>query len=109
MQSSLVSLGLDLASPVSGVYAADWVAAPSGGEIVSIDPSTGQRLGAVLTASAADYERVMVAAAEAHEAWRRVPAPVRGDLVRLIGNALRQCSQVRHDGFRRQRSEILGQ
>ena len=38
----------------------------------------------------ADYERVMAARAAAFAAWRDVPAPRRGEVVRQIGDALRE-------------------
>jgi aldehyde dehydrogenase (NAD+) len=41
-------------------------------------------------ASGQDYEAIVQQAAEAFEHWRRVPAPKRGEIVRQIGNALRQ-------------------
>ena len=40
-------------------------------------------------AGADDYERVMKSAAAAFAAWRDVPAPRRGEAVRLMGEALR--------------------
>ena len=36
-----------------------------------------------------DYEMVIKKAQEAFQVWRKVPAPVRGEVVRQIGNALR--------------------
>ncbi len=41
------------------------------------------------SATAADYERVLVSARKAFEQWRMVPAPKRGEAVRLIGDELR--------------------
>jgi aldehyde dehydrogenase (NAD+) len=57
--------------------------------IESINPATGELLGRVRTATDADYERIIVAAREAFVKWRAVPAPKRGEIVRLIGNELR--------------------
>jgi aldehyde dehydrogenase (NAD+) len=85
MHQTLVSLG----ETCSGVFAGGWVARPSGVEIASFNPSTGERLAGVLTASSADYERAVLVARDAFAKWRLVPAPVRGELVRRIGNALR--------------------
>ncbi|MEM6794276.1 MAG: aldehyde dehydrogenase family protein, partial [Acidobacteriota bacterium] len=50
----------------------------------------GEVLGRVRQASAADYERVARASAEAFDAWRRWPAPQRGEVVRQLGEALRE-------------------
>lgn len=57
--------------------------------IESVNPATGELLGRVRTATAADYERIMVAAREAFLRWRTVPAPKRGEIVRQIGQELR--------------------
>ena len=87
MHPVLASLGLE--SVNSGVFADGFLSRPSGGTLVSTNPSTGAALGSVLTASQADYEQVVTTAASAFEKWRAVPAPLRGELVRRIGNALR--------------------
>jgi aldehyde dehydrogenase (NAD+) len=73
----------------SGLFAAEWQPAPRGGELASIEPSTGKTLGRVLQASAEDYDAAVNEASRAFAAWRSVPAPVRGELVRRIGEALR--------------------
>ncbi len=51
-----------------------------------IDGSTGA---AVRVADASETEAAIAAATTAFEAWRRVPAPRRGELVRLLGEELR--------------------
>ena len=61
-----------------------------GPELVSVSPIDGQSLGTVRCASEQDYETIVRQAAEAFEYWRQVPAPKRGEIVRQIGNALRQ-------------------
>ncbi|HYD36662.1 MAG TPA: aldehyde dehydrogenase family protein [Allosphingosinicella sp.] len=60
------------------------------GELESRSPIDGRTLGSVPSASAAD---VAAAAGRAHGAfldWRTVPAPRRGELVRLFGEVLRE-------------------
>ncbi len=88
MKSCLQELGLKDVN--SGVFADGWVARPSGGELVSINPATGDPIAAVLQAGEADYEQVVMAAARAFETWRLLPAPRRGEIVRQLGEALRQ-------------------
>ena len=66
-----------------------WSAHASGRLIDSINPATGSRLGSVRAATPEDYEHVLAAAVAAAAAWRQVPAPKRGDAVRLIGEELR--------------------
>lgn len=62
----------------------------STGLIESINPSTGEVIGSVRNTSAAEYERVLEMAQSSFAAWSKLPAPVRGNAVRLIGNALRE-------------------
>ncbi|MFN4297567.1 MAG: aldehyde dehydrogenase family protein [Brevundimonas sp.] len=52
-------------------------------------PIDGSGAGRVGEASGDDIERAVVKAQGAFEAWRRVPAPRRGELVRLLGEELR--------------------
>jgi aldehyde dehydrogenase (NAD+) len=73
----------------SGACYGNWIASPSGGELESINPATGEPLAKIQLASLADYERVVAQASEAFPEWRMVPAPRRGEIVREIGNELR--------------------
>jgi len=57
--------------------------------IESINPSSGAIIASVRSTSAGEYERMINAAREAFFEWRKVPAPVRGDAIRRVGNALR--------------------
>jgi aldehyde dehydrogenase (NAD+) len=73
----------------SGACYGDWIPNPSGGEMESFNPSTGEPLAKVLRAGPADYEYVVTRAHEAFLDWRMVPAPKRGEIVREIANELR--------------------
>ena len=53
------------------------------------NPASGALIAQVRPATEADYESVITSAAEAAAAWREVPAPKRGEAVRLLGEALR--------------------
>ncbi|UFH49301.1 L-piperidine-6-carboxylate dehydrogenase [Pseudomonas sp. KNUC1026] len=53
-------------------------------------PIDGSQLGAVALVSKAEAERSIGLAHEAFLAWRSVPAPRRGELVRLFGEVLRE-------------------
>ncbi len=57
--------------------------------IESINPANGEVIASVRSTSTAEYERLMKMATESYQTWRKIPAPVRGNAVRLIGNALR--------------------
>ena len=67
-----------------------WSRQTNGPLIDSINPATGQRLAQVRGATPEDYEDVMAAAVAAAAAWRLVPAPKRGEAVRLMGEELRK-------------------
>jgi len=56
-------------------------------EIVS--PVDGKKIASVKIATADNYNHVVEQAAKAFISWRTVPAPKRGEIVREIGNALR--------------------
>jgi aldehyde dehydrogenase (NAD+) len=84
-------LGIDTTNPNPGVYAGAWSSLTSGETITSVNPATGEPLARVLTASRPDYERAIEAAREAFTTWRLVPPPQRGEIVRQIGNALREA------------------
>jgi len=73
----------------SGACHGDWIADPSGPELVSLNPATGEPLAKIQTAGANDYEAVVSRAAQAFLDWRMIPAPRRGEIVREIGNELR--------------------
>ena len=89
MRDILASLGLSELN--AGAWAQDggWSKDTTGPIIESINPATGELLGRVRSATAADYERVIVSARKVFEQWRMVPAPKRGEAVRLIGEELR--------------------
>lgn len=57
--------------------------------IESVNPATGEVIASVRSTVAAEYETLMRKAEESFLAWRKIPAPARGNAVRLIGNALR--------------------
>jgi len=55
----------------------------------SYSPTNNSKLGEVATCSMNDYEQVMTRAQQAAKEWRQVPAPKRGEIIRQIGQALR--------------------
>ena len=74
----------------SGACYGDWIANPTGAELESLNPATGEPLAKVKLAGPADYEYVMQRASEAFLDWRMVPAPKRGEIVREIADELRE-------------------
>ncbi len=61
-----------------------------GKENISVSPIDGKEIARVKTASSEDYEQMVVKAQEAYKKWRNVPAPLRGEIVRQIGEKLRE-------------------
>ncbi len=59
----------------------------------SVSPIDGEVIAKVNNATAEDYEVVMNKAAEAFSKWKTVPAPLRGEVVRQIGLALRESKE----------------
>jgi aldehyde dehydrogenase (NAD+) len=61
------------------------------GALVSRSPIDGAEIGRVPTVTAQQASQAVTLAAEAFTAWRTVPAPRRGELVRLLGEELRKA------------------
>jgi aldehyde dehydrogenase (NAD+) len=70
-----------------------WNETTDQGELKIYSPATGEFIASVYQASEADLELVMKTAEEAFKYWRTVPAPKRGEIVRQIGNKLREFKQ----------------
>ena len=61
----------------------------TGGTLVVRSPIDGAELARVHETPAADMPKVIARSQEAFKAWRELPAPRRGELVRLLGEELR--------------------
>jgi len=68
----------------------EWHKTTDQGELKIISPATGEYIASVYQASMDDYEQVIAASQKAFKQWRKVPAPIRGEVVRQIGNKLRE-------------------
>lgn len=66
-----------------------WNTTTEEGKIESLNPATDELIASVYQCSTDDYETVVQDSLEASKEWRKVPAPERGQLVRLMGDALR--------------------
>ena len=85
----LKKLGLKEANP--GAFCGEWLG--SGKVLKSISPIDGQLLATVRTATLEQYERTVQRARSAFHAWQIIPAPKRGEIVRQLGNALREAKR----------------
>ena len=86
--SFLAELGIE-STNYGAAIDGQWIKT-SGAEISSFSPVDGKLIGKVTLATDQEYDQVIAAAEEAFKTWRLVPAPKRGEIVRQIGNALRE-------------------
>src|SRR5210317_411926 len=88
MKKILDSLGLGATNPGTwfGSESSEDASAPL---IESINPANGEVIGSVRSTTTAEYDRLVNLARDSFREWRTVPAPVRGEAARRIGNALR--------------------
>jgi aldehyde dehydrogenase (NAD+) len=63
------------------------------GALASHSPIDGQEIGRVVAATPEDIDSAASAAAKAFLSWRQVPAPRRGEVVRLLGEELRAAQE----------------
>jgi aldehyde dehydrogenase (NAD+) len=86
----LQSLGL--APTNAGTWSGNggWLDDASAKVIESINPTTGAVIATVRSTTPAQYEQVLASAVAAAKLWRSVPAPKRGEAVRLMGEELRK-------------------
>ena len=70
--------------------AGEWVDAASGETFESTSPATGELIGTFPKSGPEDVDRAIVAAREAYEDWRLVPAPARGEILYRFGGLVRE-------------------
>jgi aldehyde dehydrogenase (NAD+) len=61
--------------------------------LVSYNPTSGEALAKVIQATPETYAKVAATAQETFLVWRMVPAPKRGEVIRDLGNALREMKE----------------
>ena len=88
MKQILASLGLE------EINAGTWSGAESAASddaalIASVNPASGDVIASVRSTTAEEYDKLVNNARAAFLEWRKVPAPVRGEAIRLVGVALR--------------------
>jgi aldehyde dehydrogenase (NAD+) len=86
------SLGLKPTLPGASAGGA-WFAG-SGDFIEVRSPASGELLAKVEQAGEADYDRVVGESVKAFVAWKRIPAPRRGEIVRQFAVALREKKEM---------------
>lgn len=63
------------------------------GDLQVFSPIDGSEIAAIAAHNRAEVEHAVSKAKDAFETWRMTPAPVRGQLVRLLGDELRQAKE----------------
>jgi aldehyde dehydrogenase (NAD+) len=86
----MTELGLGAVNPGASTGVAWWSSVSATETIESLNPATGGVIARVTPASVDDYERMVGDAQRSFAKWRLVPAPKRGEVIRLIGQALRE-------------------
>lgn len=90
IQAILKDLGIQAVNS-GGSTGSGWWSNSTGGTLLhSQNPATGETIAGITPCSHEDYERIVNESVNAFRAWRLIPAPKRGDVVRLIGQALRE-------------------
>lgn len=85
LSSEAMSLLTNLGAPGSAF---------AGGTLAVVSPITGEHLASVPEADRKHANHIIEQAHQAFQVWRMVPAPKRGELVRLLGEELRQHKQA---------------
>jgi aldehyde dehydrogenase (NAD+) len=86
----LSKLGLAAVNPGAWSGSKGWSTSQEGTLINVRNPANGTVIAQVRPASQSDYENVITSATETAALWRTVPAPKRGEAIRLLGEELRR-------------------
>ncbi|PIB36803.1 aldehyde dehydrogenase [Reichenbachiella sp. 5M10] len=92
IQDALKNLDLNTAELGSSTGSC-WLPS-TGTAIASYSPADGQLIGTVQSADPSTYTKIVETAAAAFKKWREIPAPKRGEVVRQLGDALREKKQA---------------
>jgi aldehyde dehydrogenase (NAD+) len=109
MKSLLEKLNIKEINSGASAGPDDWIEDPSGDELISYNPTTGEPIARIIQATSDTYERVISTATSAFNTWREVPAPKRGELVRDLGNAVRELKEPLGDLVSLEMGKIRGE
>jgi aldehyde dehydrogenase (NAD+) len=106
----LAAFGFAPGGAVSGAaYGGAFVPSPSGPELRTFNPASGELLATVRTAGLDDLAAAGDAAQKAFLRWRTVPAPRRGEIVRRLGDAFRERKEDLARLISLENGKILGE
>jgi aldehyde dehydrogenase (NAD+) len=89
----LKQLGLE-AFNIGTSTGSNWLGDKNSEIIESYSPVDGKLIGKVTVTTRDEYEAVMDSAKSAYKVWAKTPAPLRGDIVRQYGDALRENKEA---------------
>ena len=89
MSDSLKALGITTINP--GGFGGEWLG--SGPEIEVVTPIDGSPIASVKSVTEDEYEQILTRASHAFYAWRSLPAPKRGEVIRQLGDRLRSAKR----------------
>ena len=90
MKEILNSLGIKEDNYGACIGSGNWSKTTDAGVLESINPSNGDTIAKVYQCSESDYDEIIMESQKAFDEWRMVPAPIRGQLVREMGEELRR-------------------
>ncbi len=89
MSDPLKALGITTINP--GGFGGEWLG--SGPEIEVATPIDGSPIASVKSVTEDEYEQILTNASHAFYAWRSLPAPKRGEVIRQLGDRLRSAKR----------------
>ena len=90
MNSILKELGINDINHGACTGKNNWFSNTNAKQLKSYNPSNGDLIATVSMADESDYDKVVKTSKKAFSDFRKVPAPIRGELVRQMGEALRE-------------------
>ena len=90
MKEILNSLGIKEDNYGACIGSGNWSKTTDAGVLESINPSNGDTIAKVYQCSESDYDEIIMESQKVFDEWRMVPAPIRGQLVREMGEELRR-------------------
>lgn len=70
-----------------------WIEDSAGSTLVSVNPTTGKPIAEVQMVTTTTLDTVVKKSQEAFLKWRQKPAPIRGNMIRDLGNRLRELCE----------------
>ncbi|UCE06712.1 MAG: aldehyde dehydrogenase family protein [bacterium] len=93
MKALLEKLKIKEVNPGGCTGANNWIEDPQGKEMVSYNPTTQQPIAKVIQVSDQAYEKILGKAVTSFNSWSMIPAPKRGEVIRELGQALREVKE----------------